>query len=153
MVQKTVWRSALSVLVGLSGVYAPMAALHSEISVTSNLGPHVPPKFEIGDCTMNYDMKRSGAYIQKLRIQNGYTQNEFAKALNTNQSFLSRIEAGQKGCSVDMFIQLSEFFHVSLDALILGMEPDVALEAERKERMKADITEVIDKLTQLKAQL
>lgn len=52
-----------------------------------------------------------------------------------------------------MFIQLSEFFHVSLDALILGMEPDVALEAERKERMKADITEVIDKLTQLKAQL
>lgn len=102
---------------------------------------------------MNYDMKRSGAYIQKLRIQNGYTQNEFAKALNTNQSFLSRIEAGQKGCSVDMFIQLSEFFHVSLDALILGMEPDVALEAERKERMKADITEVIDKLTQLKAQL
>lgn len=102
---------------------------------------------------MNYDMKRSGAYIQKLRIQNWYTQNEFAKALNTNQSFLSRIEAGQKGCSVDMFIQLSEFFHVSLDALILGMEPDVALEAERKERMKADITEVIDKLTQLKAQL
>lgn len=102
---------------------------------------------------MNYDMKRSGAYIQKLRIQNGYTQNEFAKVLNTNQSFLSRIEAGQKGCSVDMFIQLSEFFHVSLDALILGMEPDVALEAERKERMKADITEVIDKLTQLKAQL
>ena len=85
---------------------------------------------------MNYDMKRSGAYIQ-----------------NISQSFLSRIEAGQKGCSVDMFIQLSEFFHVSLDALILGMEPDMALETERRAHMKADITEVIDRLEQLKAQL
>ena len=102
---------------------------------------------------MNYDMKRSGAYIQNLRIQNGYSQNELAKAMNINQSFLSRIEAGQKGCSVDMFIQLSEFFHVSLDALILGMEPDMALETERRAHMKADITEVIDRLEQLKAQL
>ena len=102
---------------------------------------------------MNYDMKRSGAYIQNLRIQNGYSQNELAKAMNISQSFLSRIEAGQKGCSVDMFIQLSEFFHVSLDALILGMEPDMALETERRAHMKADITEVIDRLAQLKAQL
>ena len=66
---------------------------------------------------MNYDMKRSGVYIQNLRIQNGYTQNELAKAMDIDQSFLSRIEAGQKGCSVDLFIQFSEFFHVSLDAL------------------------------------
>lgn len=102
---------------------------------------------------MNYDMKRSGAYIQNLRIQNGYSQNELAKAMNISQSFLSRIEAGQKGCSVDMFIQLSEFFHVSLDALILGMEPDMAFETERRAHMKADITEVIDRLEQLKAQL
>ena len=102
---------------------------------------------------MNYDMKRSGAYIQNLRIQNGYSQNELAKAMNISQSFLSRIEAGQQGCSVDMFIQLSEFFHVSLDALILGMEPDMALETERRAHMKADITEVIDRLEQLKAQL
>ena len=102
---------------------------------------------------MNYDMKRSGAYIQNLRIQNVYSQNELAKAMNISQSFLSRIEAGQKGCSVDMFIQLSEFFHVSLDALILGMEPDMALETERRAHMKADITEVIDRLEQLKAQL
>lgn len=102
---------------------------------------------------MNYSMQRSGAYIQSLRIQNGYTQNEFAKALNIDQSFLSRIEAGQKGCSVDMFIQLSEFFHVSLDALILGTEPDVSQEAECRTRLKADIAELIDQLAQLKAQL
>ena len=57
-------------------------------------------------------MKRSGAYIQNLRIQNGYSQNELAKAMNISQSFLSRIEAGQKGCSVDMsysFLSFSMF--------------------------------------------
>ena len=102
---------------------------------------------------MNYDMKRSGVYIQNLRIQNGYTQNELAKAMNIDQSFLSRIEAGQKGCSVDLFIQFSEFFHVSLDALILGMESDTSQEIERKARLKADIAELIDQLAQLKAKL
>ena len=71
---------------------------------------------------MNYDMKRSGAYIQNLRIRNGYAQNGLAKTLNINQSSMSRIELGSKGCSVDLLIQLSELFHVSLDSLILGMD-------------------------------
>ena len=102
---------------------------------------------------MNYDMKRSGAYIQSLRIRNGYTQGELAKAMNIGQSFLSRIETGKKGCSVDMFIQLSEFFHVPLEALILGMDTDMAQESERKMRLKANIIELIDQLIQLKAQL
>ena len=102
---------------------------------------------------MNYDMKRSGAYIQQLRIQNGYSQNELARAMNLNQSSLSRIELGNKGCSVDLFIQFSEFFHVSLDALILGAEPDAVREPERNMRLKADIAELIEQLTQLKEQL
>ena len=102
---------------------------------------------------MNYSMQRSGAYIQSLRVQNGYTQGELAKALNVDQSFLSRIEAGQKGCSVDMFIQLSEFFQVSLDALILGTEPDRLQETECRMRLKASITELIEQLAQLNAQL
>ncbi len=102
---------------------------------------------------VNYDMKRSGAYIQNLRIQNGYSQNDLAKQMNINQSSLSRIEIGRKGCSVDLFIQFSELFHVSLDALILGKEPDVSQETERNMRLKADIAELIDKLTQLKEQL
>ena len=39
---------------------------------------------------------------------------------------------------------------LSLDALILGKEPDVSQETERNMRLKADIAELIDKLTQLK---
>lgn len=102
---------------------------------------------------MNYDMKRSGAHIQSLRIQNGYTQNELAKMLKINQGFLSRIEAGQKGCSVDMFIQLSELFHVSIDALIFGQESDKQQETERKVRLKANMAKLIDQLAQMTEQL
>ena len=76
---------------------------------------------------MNYDLKRSGAYTQSLRIRNGYTQGELAKAMGMGRSFLSWIESGKKGCSLDLFVRFSEFFHVSLDALILGAEPDKAL--------------------------
>lgn len=102
---------------------------------------------------MNYDMKRSGAYIRSLRIRNGYTQNELAKAMNIDQGSLSRIELGGKGCSVDSLVQLSEFFHVSLDELILGKVPDRLPEIELKMRLKADITKLIDQLTLLKEQL
>ena len=52
-----------------------------------------------------------------------------------------------------MFIPLSEFFQVSLDALILGTEPDRLQETECRMRLKASITELIEQLTQLNAQL
>lgn len=71
---------------------------------------------------MNYDMKCSGAYIQNLRAQKGYTQNELAKAMNINQSSLSRIELGMKGCSVDLFIQLSEFLSL-LSSVLMKKSP------------------------------
>ena len=54
---------------------------------------------------------------------------------------------------MDLFIQFSEFFHVSLDALILGVEPDAVREAEHNMRLKADIAELIGQLTQLREQL
>lgn len=130
-----------------------MAAVHSPISVISNFELPITLNLRLEIMQVNYDMKRSGAYIQNLRIQNGYSQNDLAKQMNINQSSLSRIEIGRKGCSVDLFIQFSELFHVSLDALILGMEPDVSQETERNMRLKADIAELIDKLTQLKEQL
>ena len=137
-------------LLPLPVYFRAVESIHSEIPVISSLGLY--PKFEIGDHKMNYDMKRSGAYIRNLRIQNGYTQGELAKAMNMDRSFLSRIEAGRKGCSVDLFVQFSDFFHVSLDVLILGEEPDKALKNKSK-ALKADIAGLIDRLTQLQEQL
>lgn len=102
---------------------------------------------------MNYDLKRSGAYIQALRIRKGYTQGELAKAMSIDRSFLSKVEAGKKGCSVDLLVQFSEFFQVSLDALILGEETVHVSKTESTARLKADIDQLIDQLTLLKTNL
>lgn len=99
---------------------------------------------------MQYDMKKSGFNIRSIRIQEGYTQAELAKALNIDRSFLSCIESGKKGCSVDLLIQLSAFFHVSLDYLVFGSERDSRTE---KEKLKEDITRMIDYLERFKNSL
>ena len=101
---------------------------------------------------MNYDMIRSGKRIQQLRMEKGYTQDELAAALNINRSFVSRIESGKKGCSVDLFIQLSEIFQVSLDFLILG-ELDGVQKKEHQEPLKTEIGNLIDQLTVFQKQL
>ncbi len=99
---------------------------------------------------MYYDIKQSGERIRQLRIQSGYTQNELAEKLNIDQSFLSRIESGRKGCSVDLFVQFSELFHVSLDVLILGVE---TADTERRVQLKTNIARLIDQLSQFQKQI
>lgn len=101
---------------------------------------------------MNYDIKRSGAYIRALRIKNQYTQEELASAVTIDRSFLSRIESGQKGCSVDLLIRFSELFQVPLDELIGG---GLTSEHEPPDIMRLDeeITMLVRHLTRFQAQL
>ncbi len=87
---------------------------------------------------MNYDMEKTGQRIQQLRIQHRYTQKQLADRLNIDRSFLSRVEAGEKGCSVDLLIQLSDCFEVSLDYIVMG-KGDVV----NKEQVKSDIENLI----------
>ena len=92
---------------------------------------------------MNYDIKMSGARVRQLRIDSGFTQEYVASALNIDRSFYNRIEMGKKGCSIDLFIQLSSLFHASLDYLILGKYPGASLDISDKARMKKDVAELI----------
>lgn len=101
---------------------------------------------------MLYDIELSGERIHKLRIQSGYTQEKLARALNIDQSLLSHIEAGKRGCSVDLLIQLSRFFDVSLDMLVLGENRSVPGEVERNQ-LKMDIAELTNRLETFKKKL
>ena len=102
---------------------------------------------------MDYNMAKTGERIRQLRIKSGLTQEKVANLLNVDQSFYGRIETGKKGCSVDLFIQLSAFFGVSLDYLILGkVRGDLPNEADLKQ-LKTDIDDLIDQLERLKQSL
>ena len=96
---------------------------------------------------MNYDMKKSGSRIRQLRIQKGLTQEEVALLLNIDRSFYGRIESGQKGCSIDIFVRLASFYETSLDYLIVGTEENHLSKMRAAESLKADVSELIDRLT------
>ena len=102
---------------------------------------------------MNYDMKRSGARIRQLRKKNGYTQEQIAQALNIDRSYYSRIESGNNGCSVDLFVHFSELFGVSLDYLILGRYCDSIVAYNDKAQLKEDIERLESHLEQFKKTL
>ena len=100
---------------------------------------------------MNYDMKLSGERIRQLRIKNGFTQERIAETLNIDRSFYSRIESGKNGCSVDLFIQLSDVFGVSLDYLILGKHTGVFTESAESILLKEDMEKLMTQLKKLMA--
>lgn len=102
---------------------------------------------------MSYDMKKSGERIRQLRIDNGLTQEQVAEALNISRTFYSRVETGEKGCSIDLFVQVSNLFHVSLDYLILGKYSNNLLVSADRVQIKKDIATLMAHLEQFKIAL
>ena len=98
---------------------------------------------------MFYDIEKSGMRIRQLRIESGLTQEKVALALNVDRSFYNRIEMGKKGCSIDLFIQLSNLFHVSLDYLVLGKYSDTLLNDTDKVQLQKHIAELVAHLEQV----
>ena len=102
---------------------------------------------------MNYDMIQSGKRIQQLRIKHGYTQGKLARELNVDRSFLSCVESGKKGCSIDLLVQLTDLLDVSLDYIVLGQEWHNALSSKSEIHLKADIEKLICRLEDFKSLL
>ena len=102
---------------------------------------------------MNYDMKKSGELVQQLRIQHGSTQEAFAKVLNIDRSNLSRIESGRRGCSLDLLVQLSSIFGVTLDYLVFGQDKPDWITADSREWLKVALEQLINQLEVFKSSL
>ncbi len=98
---------------------------------------------------MTYDVKKSGERIRQLRTENGYTQEMLAKKLGVDRSLLSHIEAGKRGSSVDLLVQLSDLFGVTLDLLVLGREQ----ESTDKAGLEKEIVQLMKHLNDFKNRL
>jgi len=55
----------------------------------------------------NTQQKQIGAFIKNLREQRGLTQEEFAKALNTSQSSVPRMEKGEQNFTTELLNKIS----------------------------------------------
>ena len=100
---------------------------------------------------MYYDLVESGKRIKNLRKEKGLSQNALAETLGINVKTVSKAERGIIGLSVDNLIQISSYFNVSLDYLILGQNKElnifdrIALQPEEKrKRIERIITEMLE---------
>lgn len=60
--------------------------------------------------------------IAQLRKKHGMSQYELARSLHISPSAEGMYEQGRRTPSLDILIEMSEFFHVSLDYLITGAD-------------------------------
>jgi len=97
---------------------------------------------------MLYSLEECGRRIAKLRIQNNYTQERLSAALNLDRTHLSKIEAGTRSCSIDLLIQLSAFFDVSLDYIVFGKYTH-----HQTEELSEQLEDVISKLNRIREKL
>lgn len=102
---------------------------------------------------MKYDMKQSSERIRQLRTQSGFTQEVVANALNIDQSYYGRIETGKRGCPIEIFVQLSDLFGVSLDYLVLGRSGNGGPKETDVVQLKSVIAELVERLEQFRSLL
>lgn len=70
---------------------------------------------------MLFNQESYGKRIKALRDQKGLTQEQLAEALHISDVHLRRLEAGRSTGSVELVVEIAEFFDVSLDYLLLGV--------------------------------
>ncbi len=86
---------------------------------------------------MYYDPKECGKRIKELRNLHQLTQDQLSERLNISLSMMSKLEQGTKSISVDLAIEVSEYFHVTLDYLLLGK--GMRTEELRKKLLEAEV--------------
>lgn len=95
---------------------------------------------------MRYNMKESGKRIQELRRDRGMTQTQLAEYVGISSDNLGRIERGRQGVSIDLLIELADFFAVSMDYIALGRKMKVDV-------VRSMIRSAIDTLVKLERSL
>ncbi|MBQ7994374.1 MAG: helix-turn-helix transcriptional regulator, partial [Solobacterium sp.] len=71
---------------------------------------------------------------------------EFCDEIGIRDKHKLKIEAGNRTGSLDLIVEMAEYFHVSLDYLLLG-------ETESNSKAKRDILTVIENLTRIAREL
>ena len=71
---------------------------------------------------MYFDVKEFGKRLHDVRTSRGITQEELAVRLGlASKQHVSRMENGERSCSIDLLIELSCILHVSTDYLLMGV--------------------------------
>ena len=94
-----------------------------------------------------------GYKIKEVREARKMTQEELAEKLGIDTSLLDDLEAGKKECPVELVVQFSNIFGVTIDMLVLGKEHETSLSAADRSHLKDEITTILAELEKLKGRL
>ena len=95
---------------------------------------------------MRFDVVECGKRIRSLREEKGLTQMELAEQLNVGLNHVKALERARRVFSLDLMVELSVIFSVSLDYLVLG-------KASKLGYIHSELDTVIDTLVQMKKNL
>ena len=74
---------------------------------------------------MLFDTKDFGFRVKMLRKCSGLTQEQLAEKLHISISHLAKIEIGRNAPSVDLVLEMAEFFGVTVDELLRGDKEEI----------------------------
>ncbi len=77
---------------------------------------------------MTNERLETGKRIRNFRTQNHLTQAQFAESLDVSTNFISEIETGKKGVSLEILHRLCQQYSLSADYLLFGKEGPVPSE-------------------------
>ncbi|MDE6728338.1 MAG: helix-turn-helix domain-containing protein [Oscillospiraceae bacterium] len=86
------------------------------------------------------DTIKIGKFLAELRRERELTQEQLAQRLGTSNKTISRWENGNYMPPVEMFIELSEFYGVSINEIISGKRLE---EPEEKQAAEENLKEVL----------
>ena len=92
---------------------------------------------------MRFDPVECGMRFMSLREEKGLTQLQLAAQTRITTDHLRAIERGRRACFIDLLVDLSLFFEVTIDHLILGRTP-------ANEIIRAEILQAIGILQNIK---
>ncbi len=70
------------------------------------------------------EQENYGTLIKNLRIKNGLTQDQVAKALGVTPGYISNVENGRTAMSLRILTYYARLVDCSLDSLVGELEPD-----------------------------
>lgn len=90
-----------------------------------------------------------GDNIRRLRRERGWTQAYVADSLGITAPFLTMIESGQRGMSLELIESLGELFDVSVSSLFIAYEAEDAVVSRQelsalKKRLTMKMTKMIE---------
>ena len=79
------------------------------------------------------DLVKTGKFLQLLRKENGFTQEELAEKLNVSRRTVSRWETGTNMPDLDILMELSDLYEVDLRDILSGERKSERMNEELKE--------------------